>query len=250
MTGDDLINLTERDLAGWYAGWVQSLPASQFSSEDPSGRWVFWEDLLKARRLATWKAEFAHKGCYLWATRDGIPRLIGETHADRKSLGTRLSERYITGHCSQCGLAKRFSEKLIAGGWQALPDDVLAWYFRYYSRPKYKRMLAETPSLHADDALLAQRFREEGGTTVRIEGAAGFAESGIDEMGFAVVPTSNGKAAQCLEARLIPIGHQWSAERRKSDERYVPLLNKHLPDIRKHCQGAERHRPNVYEGVG
>lgn len=132
-------------------------------------------------------------GLYVWGAGER-PLYIGIT-VGRKVPGSfrKRFSRYIWQKRSQCNLARDHATSLItSGNIDGFPPEIRAWYRKGYR-----------------------------GSTVRLEGALRFAQEGLDQVWFALLPHDNPKQIKALEDALIPVANEWNLGRH-----YLPLLNK------------------------
>jgi len=175
----------ESDLYSTYSNILDGLFTSDYWSAGAlDGYRVPWS-LAKAARESN-RGVFNSPGLYLWGA-GNTPLYVGITG----SSFNRRFNRYIWSSRSQCGLAQNYSSSLIEKGIAGFPIDVLDWYSRGY-----------------------------GNSTVRLVGAVRFAQEGIDNVWFSLLPHNNKLQIRELEKRLIGIANQWNI-----DHGLNPLLN-------------------------
>jgi hypothetical protein len=119
---------------------------------------------------------FNSPGLYLWGTQER-PLYVGITC---KGFGSRFS-RYIWATRSQCNLARDFEPFLIATGIDGFPPEILAWY-----------------------------AKSHGSSKARLRGAARFAEEGIRNIWFALLPHDDLVQIEEIERHLVPIADGWN----------------------------------------
>lgn len=134
-----------------------------------------WEKAHDLRRQTN--GLFDSPGLYIWGV-DRRPIYIGIT---RNRFGKRF-RRYIWHEWSQCNLAKQYETVLKKQGVNGFPKQIKTWYRKNF-----------------------------GTSTVRLNGAARFAEEGIGDIWFALFPHANVKDIRKLERALIPVAEAWNA---------------------------------------
>ncbi len=147
-------------------------------------RRVLWSHGWQARTENM--TAFGSPGLYLWGIKDR-PLYIGIT---RGSFSKRFS-RYIWHARSQCNLAHEFEAALVSDDINGFPAEIREWY--------------------------AQQF---GGSKVRLRGAVRFAEEGIADVWFALLPHNDPAEIEELERALVPVAEAWNNRRGVQ-----PLLN-------------------------
>lgn len=168
-------------LAAEYDLFIRALITAPFWTSGAVGdrrvRWTDGRDARKEDRLS-----FGAPGLYIWGARDR-PLYIGITvgRSAPGSFSKRFS-RYIWQTRSQCNLAQLYSPQLVSAGLAGFPEEVREWYRKGH-----------------------------GSGTTRLNGAVRFAEEGIDDVWFALLPKSGSGAVGQLEAALIPVAEAWNA---------------------------------------
>ena len=206
---DDWVRLTDDDLYHQFSMWFKDLCHSRvYSSSYPQGRRIPWRLAVDAMKAPEWKNAFQQPGCYLFATREGMPRSVGQT--TKQTLSKRL-RRYVSGKHSQCEIAERYELVLVDHGWKGLPDDVLASYFKGFSWRKWKKLQEEDPRWsRAPDGQVAEYFRKAGGETDRLRDAADFARQGPTGIWVVIFPLNLASDAKILEAKLTEAVGRWN----------------------------------------
>lgn len=164
-------------LADLYSGWLADLfDRDLWSPGMDAGHLIPWRRGDDARdELAE---TFGSPGIYLWGAREQ-PLYVGMTGSTfEKRFG-----RYIWGKRSQCRLAARYEDDLIARGIDGFPDEVRGWYAKF-----------------------------AGSSTVRLDGAVAFARAGIDDIWFALMPADYADDVKTVEEALIPVAASWNRE--------------------------------------
>lgn len=141
-----------------------------------------WGQAEQIKQCETFKA----CGLYVWGVADR-PIYVGIT---RTRFRTRF-KRYIWEDRSQCKLAQRHGKDLRKYGLGGFSKADRRWY--------------------------KQNYR---GSTVPLKGAVRFAQEGIRNIWFALLPHSRRSDIRKLEKALIPVAEAWNAL-----HEYRPLVN-------------------------
>lgn len=164
-------------LADLYSGWLAGLfDRGYWTPGMDAGHRIPWRRGEEARDELI--DRFDSPGIYLWGARE-TPLYVGMT---RSTFGRRFG-RYIWGKRSQCKLAARYEDDLIGHGIDGFPGEVREWYERGY-----------------------------GSSTVRLDGAVAFAQAGIDDVWFALLPADDADNVKAVEEALIPVAARWNRE--------------------------------------
>jgi len=134
-------------------------------------KWLCGKDARREERQS-----FENPGVYIWGIEER-PLYIGIT----SGKFSRRFSRYIWSERSQCNLAQEYAPRLIADGIQGFPLAVRDWYARHYR-----------------------------GSTVRLRGAVRFANEGIDDVWFALLPHTNKSEIKVMEPALIRVAQRWN----------------------------------------
>jgi len=173
-----------------YADHVTAvLDSPLWSAADSGGLRIPWRSAVAACASPTLKEDFRSPGLYLFGSSAGVPLYLGMARAP---LRKRLWGRYVRGQRSQCQLAVDYESELLAHGVDGFPPGLRAWYRRSF-----------------------------GNSTVRLVGAAAFAQHGIGGIWFTVLPIADVAAIRPFEQRMISVADAWN--RRQG---LPPLLNR------------------------
>jgi hypothetical protein len=134
---------------------------------------VLWTDGRRARDEDP--VPFQAIGLYLWGCEER-PLYIGKTN---NGFRKRFS-RYVWDTRSQCNLARDFETPLRLHGVKGFPDEIRDWYATYTT------------------------------STVRLEGAARFAQEGLERVWFTLLPHGNSDDISLLEKLLVRSGQRWN----------------------------------------
>ena len=212
MLGDAWLSLSDDKLYDQFDTWFKDICGSEaYSTSFPTGTRIPWRSAKEAADSPQWGNDFQQPGCYLFCAGNSIPRYIGETQG---TLKKRLFGRYVAGKHSQCTIAEKYEPILVKGGWKDLPDELLAWYFKGYSSKKWKAMKHQDPGWKtASDKQVADYFRAQGGSTVRLRHAVDFAKHGAGNVWFAIIPISIATNTKKLENNLTRTVEKWNKDR-------------------------------------
>jgi len=148
-------------LSGWLSQPVWS------NAYFPSPR-IYWKYAEIARKES--HEIFNQPGILLFGASQ-IPRVFSAT--EDQTLWERLNGRFIGGNVSQCRLAERYEQALIAEGMQGFPRDVNQ-------------------------------------SNSRMEGAVDFARHGIHSVWFSLIPVDQPDRLKALKDNLIRAGNDWN----------------------------------------
>lgn len=181
-----------RALAAVYESYVHRVLTGPVWSEGEHNALRFpWRVAKEVSTNPTLAEGFRSPGLYLFGSDAGVPLYLGKTA--KQTLWKRLRGRYLGGKRSQCQLASDYEQELLANGIDGFPDEIWDRYRRNF-----------------------------GSSTVRLKGAAAFAEHGIEGIWFTILPIEESNSVSQLEESLIPVADAWNQARG-----YPPLLNFH-----------------------
>jgi hypothetical protein len=167
-----------------YARLIGTITAKEYWAPGESGdRRIHWWRGRQARKEL--KPTFRKPGLYIWGCLDR-PLYVGIT---RGSFDGRF-KRYIWEEKSQCKLAELYEEALKVHGLDAFPAEVHQWYQKNHSG------------------------------NARLRGAVVFAQEGIRDVWFYLLPHQEKEHIRALEKAVIPVAQKYNAARG-----YRSLLN-------------------------
>ena len=205
-------------------GLREAANTDYWSEINPTGQRIHWKSLNVASNHPSKKAHLDASGCYLfgWGSvyENVIPRYVGETG---RSLKERLREKYIRGPRANpkpwqertCNLAEEHEGRLTGPmGWKAFPDDFLLEHFGEYKHEQISKAFSAAISCKSDDEryeTVVGYLRQCANATMQLRGSEDFARRGIDQIWFALIPTSCKKEDRLgLEDVLTKVMNQWN----------------------------------------
>ena len=246
MLGDDWLEPLVDTLSPKFDKWLQDATSKGYWSQyNPVGELIPWNCLNPiSNRYERWKKthsrinpskdelieqikaiELGMPGCYIfgWGSnyKEVVPRYVGQTGT---SLVNRLHDRFIS-PCEgdqnpkarrfyECNYAAWLTNNGLAGikdAWKELPsefDELILKYFKNDGPSKREVIRIIRDKLGTSETVRRIKTNCQPPRTVAF--GEDFAKFGIDNIWFALFPTTDKEKAKALEGMLILTARQWN----------------------------------------